>query len=84
MGVPMEKFIVNIDRYGNTSAASIPLALAEALDSGKIKPTDKILLVSFGAGLTWGAAIMQMQPENVESVKSNGFHKKEFVPVMAA
>ncbi len=80
MGVPMEKFIVNIDRYGNTSAASIPLALAEGLDSGRIKPTDKILMVSFGAGLTWGAAILQMQPEvsiqtEAPPVAVNGFHK---------
>lgn len=81
MGVPMEKFIVNIDRYGNTSAASIPLALAEAVDARKIKPTDKILLVSFGAGLTWGAAIMQMQPEPAIAVHTNGYHKHEAVPV---
>ncbi len=82
MGIPMEKFIVNVDRYGNTSAASIPLALAEALDSGKIKPTDKLLLVSFGAGLTWGAAVMQMQPESAIAIHTNGFHKHEAVPVL--
>jgi len=81
MGVPMEKFIVNLDRYGNTSAASIPLALAEALDSGKVKPTDKLLLVSFGAGLTWGATVMQMQPESAIAIHTNGFHKQEAVPV---
>ena len=62
MGVPMERFIVNIDRYANTSAASIPLALAENLDSGIVKPTDTLLLVSFGAGMTWSAAVVQMQP----------------------
>lgn len=62
MGVPMERFIVNIDRYANTSAASIPLALAENLDCGRIKPTDTLLLVSFGAGMTWSAAVVQMQP----------------------
>jgi 3-oxoacyl-[acyl-carrier-protein] synthase-3 len=82
MGVPMEKFIVNVDRYGNTSAASIPLALAEALDSGKIKPSDKLLLVSFGAGLTWGAAVMQMQPESPVAIYTNGYHKQEAVPVL--
>ncbi|MFO7634667.1 MAG: beta-ketoacyl-ACP synthase III [Caldilinea sp.] len=63
MDVPMERFIVNIDRYANTSAASIPLALAEYLDCGRIKPTDTLLLVSFGAGMTWSAAVVQMQPE---------------------
>jgi 3-oxoacyl-[acyl-carrier-protein] synthase-3 len=63
MGVPMDRFIVNIDRYANTSAASIPLALTEAVDSGKVKLDDKVLLVAFGAGLTWGAALMQMAPD---------------------
>ncbi|GIK71528.1 MAG: 3-oxoacyl-[acyl-carrier-protein] synthase 3 [Chloroflexota bacterium] len=62
MGVPMERFIINIDRYANTSAASIPLALAENIDCGRIKPTDTLLLVSFGAGMTWSAAVVQMQP----------------------
>jgi 3-oxoacyl-[acyl-carrier-protein] synthase-3 len=63
MGVPLERFIVNIDRYANTSAASIPLALAENLANGRIKPTDTLLLLSFGAGLTWAAAVVQMQPQ---------------------
>ena len=62
MGLPMERFIVNIDRYANTSAASIPLALAESLDSGLLQPTDTLLLVAFGAGLTWGAAVLQPWP----------------------
>lgn len=63
MQVPMDRFIVNIDRYANTSAASIPLALAEAVDAGKIKLDDKLLLVAFGAGLTWGATLLQMAPD---------------------
>lgn len=63
MGVPLERFITNIDRYANTSAASIPLALAEAVDAGKIKLDDKLLLVAFGAGLTWGATLLQMAPD---------------------
>lgn len=63
MGVPLERFIINIDRYANTSAASIPLALAENLANGRIRPTDTLLLVSFGAGLTWAAAVVQMQPQ---------------------
>ena len=62
MEIPLDRFIVNIDRYANTSAASIPLALAENLDCGRIKPTDTLLLVSFGAGMTWSAAVVQMQP----------------------
>lgn len=56
---PMEKFVVNLDRYGNTSSASIPIAVAEALDSGRIHPGDRIVLVGFGAGLTWGALAME-------------------------
>ena len=71
MGVPLERFIVNIDRYANTSAASIPMALAEAVDAGRIKPDDKILLVSFGAGLTWGATLIQMAPDGATSFALN-------------
>jgi 3-oxoacyl-[acyl-carrier-protein] synthase-3 len=57
--VPMEKVYVNVDRYGNTSAASVPIALHEAVQEGKIKDGDKVLLVSFGAGATWGAALLE-------------------------
>ncbi|MBX7214969.1 MAG: ketoacyl-ACP synthase III [Thermoflexales bacterium] len=59
LGIPMEKFFVNIDRYGNTSAASIPIALCEAVTAGKLKPDDKLVLVGFGGGLTWAAAAVQ-------------------------
>ena len=62
MDLPLDRFIINIEKYGNTSAASIPLALAEALESGRVKPTDRLLLVSFGAGLTWGALLTQLAP----------------------
>ncbi len=57
--VPMEKIIVNVDKYGNTSAASVPIALHEALQEGKIKRGDNVLLISFGAGATWGAALVE-------------------------
>jgi 3-oxoacyl-[acyl-carrier-protein] synthase-3 len=57
--VPMDKVFVNIHKYGNTSAASVPIALHEALQSGKIKAGDKVLLVSFGAGATWGGALLE-------------------------
>lgn len=57
--VPMDKVFVNIHRYGNTSAASVPIALHEALKEGKIKAGDKVLLVSFGAGATWGATLLE-------------------------
>jgi 3-oxoacyl-[acyl-carrier-protein] synthase-3 len=55
LNLPMERFIVNVERYGNTSTASIPIAMVEALEKGMIKPGEKIVMVGFGAGLTWGA-----------------------------
>lgn len=59
LNLPLEKAFINIDRYGNTSAASIPIALDECIREGRIKPGDKVILVAFGAGLTWGANIIQ-------------------------
>ena len=59
MGLPMDKVFVNLDRYGNTSAASIPLALDEAVKEGRIKKGDLVVLVGFGAGLTWGANVIR-------------------------
>jgi 3-oxoacyl-[acyl-carrier-protein] synthase III len=53
--LPMDRFIVNLERYGNTSTASIPMAMVEALEKGQIKPGQKIVMVGFGGGLTWGA-----------------------------
>ena len=57
--IPMERVYVNLDRYGNTSSASIPLALDEARRSGRIKPGDLTLLVAFGAGLTYGSTLIR-------------------------
>lgn len=59
LGVPEEKVYVNVDRYGNTSAASVPLALSEARDNGFIKKGDLVLLTTFGGGFTWGAALVR-------------------------
>jgi 3-oxoacyl-[acyl-carrier-protein] synthase-3 len=59
LGVPMEKVMVNLDKYGNTSAASIPVALDEARRSGRIKPGDIVLFNAFGAGFAWGAAVVK-------------------------
>ena len=58
-GIPMEKVYVNVDRYGNTSAASIPIALDEALETGRIREGSTVLLVAFGAGFTWGAMVVR-------------------------
>ena len=59
LGVPMEKVFVNLDKYGNTSSASIPLALDEARRTGRIKTGDLVALVTFGGGFTWAAAVME-------------------------
>ena len=59
LGVPMEKVVVNVDKYGNTSAASIPVALDEAKREGRIKPGHLVLLNSFGGGFSWGAAVIK-------------------------
>ena len=55
----IEKVFLNLDRYGNTSAASIPLALSEAVAAGRIKSGDKILMVAFGGGLSWGGTVVE-------------------------
>ncbi len=57
---PAEKVIVNLDKYGNTSAASVPIALDEAVRTGRAKPGDTLLLVAFGGGLTWSSALVTM------------------------
>ena len=59
LGLPPEKAFVNIDRYGNTSAASIPIALDEAWRGGKVAPGDVLIFVAFGAGLTWANAVVR-------------------------
>ncbi|MHB1041806.1 MAG: beta-ketoacyl-ACP synthase III [Eubacteriales bacterium] len=59
LGLSSDKVVVNVDRYGNTSTASIPLALNDALRDGKIKNSDNIVMVGFGAGLTWGAVALR-------------------------
>jgi 3-oxoacyl-[acyl-carrier-protein] synthase-3 len=59
LGVPKEKVVVNVDKVGNTSAASIPLALAEARAQGRLKEGDLVLLAAFGGGLTWAATLLR-------------------------
>ena len=58
LAIPEEKIVVNVDRYGNTSSGSIPLALADAADDGRLKPGKLVLLTGMGAGLTWGSALI--------------------------
>jgi 3-oxoacyl-[acyl-carrier-protein] synthase III len=57
--VSMDKVYVNVDRYGNTSSASVPIAMDEAIESGRIKEGMTVMLVAFGAGFTWGSMIVR-------------------------
>src|SRR5574337_11557 len=59
LGLPRERIFTNIDRYGNTSAASIPLAMDEAVRGGRLKRGDLLLLTAFGGGITWGSALIR-------------------------
>ncbi|WP_019638126.1 beta-ketoacyl-ACP synthase III [Paenibacillus fonticola] len=58
LDLPEEKCVINVDKYANTSAASIPLALVEAAEEGRVQAGDTVLLVGFGGGLTWGASVL--------------------------
>jgi len=63
LGVPSERVVVNVDRYGNTSSGSIPLALADARADGRLRPGSLVLMTGMGAGLTWGSALMRWTKE---------------------
>ena len=59
VGLPMDKAFINIDRYGNTSAATIPIALVEAAQQGRLKNGSNVLLTAFGGGLTWASSVVR-------------------------
>jgi 3-oxoacyl-[acyl-carrier-protein] synthase III len=63
LGIPSERVVVNVDRYGNTSSGSIPLALADAQEDGRLQPGKLVLMTGMGAGLTWGSALMRWTEE---------------------
>jgi 3-oxoacyl-[acyl-carrier-protein] synthase III len=63
LGFPREKVVVNVDRYGNTSSGSIPLALADAAEDGRLKPGARVLMTGMGAGLTWGSSVIEWTKE---------------------
>jgi 3-oxoacyl-[acyl-carrier-protein] synthase-3 len=63
LGVPSERVVINVDRYGNTSSGSIPLALADAATDGRLKPGQLVLMTGMGAGLTWGSALIRWTKE---------------------
>jgi 3-oxoacyl-[acyl-carrier-protein] synthase-3 len=58
-GMPLEKVMINVDRYGNTSSASIPLAIDQAIAEGRVRPGSILLLVAFGGGFTWASAVVR-------------------------
>jgi len=59
LDMPMDRVYVNVQEYGNTSSASIPIAMDEAIQVGRLKPGDRCLIVAFGGGFTWGSALLQ-------------------------
>ena len=63
LGIPEEKVVVNVDRYGNTSSGSIPLALADAVRDRRVNRGDIVLMTGMGAGLTWGSGVMEWTEE---------------------
>src|SRR3954451_8222196 len=67
LDLPMDRMFVNLDRYGNTSAASVPIALAEAVDSGRVAVGDHVGLVAFGAGFTSGAVAIEWTADPTRS-----------------
>lgn len=71
LGLPMERMVVNIDRYGNTSAASVAIALDEAVRAGRVRPGDRLVLVAFGAGFTSGAAAITWTADPTASSRSD-------------
>lgn len=72
LGQPMDRFFVNVDRYGNTSSASVPVALYEAVEQGRIRPGNVVVFVAFGGGLTWGAAAMRWTEGSALAARRDG------------
>jgi 3-oxoacyl-[acyl-carrier-protein] synthase-3 len=72
LGIPDQKVFVNIEKYGNTSAASVPMALVEAIASGRVKVGDRLLMAAFGAGYTAGAAVLEWTADPARSFLAPG------------
>jgi 3-oxoacyl-[acyl-carrier-protein] synthase-3 len=70
LAIPMERVFINLDRYGNTSAASVPLALAEAVDGGRVRPGDRLEMVAFGSGYTSGAVVLEWTADPAAGVRA--------------
>ena len=81
LDLPMDKMFVNLDKYGNTSAASVPIALAEAVNEGRVKIGDRIVLVAFGAGFTSGAVTIQWTADPARGIAGDAAVRPEDVKV---
>jgi 3-oxoacyl-[acyl-carrier-protein] synthase III len=81
LNLPMSKFFVNLDKYGNTSAASVPIALAEAVNEGRVKVGDHVVIVAFGAGFTSGAVAIEWTADPAQGPKGDAAVKPEDVKV---
>ena len=81
LDLPMSKFFVNLDRYGNTSAASVPIALAEAVNEGRVKVGDNIVMVAFGAGFTSGAVAFEWTADPARGVAGDAAVSPESIRV---
>jgi 3-oxoacyl-[acyl-carrier-protein] synthase-3 len=77
LGLPMDKMFVNLDRYGNTSAASVPMALAEAVNAGRVKVGDHVCIVAFGAGLTSGAVTLQWTADPANGLRAESIRPED-------
>jgi len=82
--IPEEKVFVNIEKYGNTSAASVPMALVEAVAAGRVKPGDRVLMVAFGAGYTAGAAVVEWTADPARALLAPGAQTRLGMPRVEA
>jgi hypothetical protein len=81
LDLPMERMYVNLDKYGNTSAASVPIALAEAVNEGRVKVGDRIVIVAFGAGFTSGAVAIEWTADPARGLAGDAAVRPEDVSV---
>jgi 3-oxoacyl-[acyl-carrier-protein] synthase-3 len=81
LGIPMERVMMNVERYGNTSAASVPIALYEAAETGRLRPGDHVVVIGMGGGLTWGAGLLLWTHAPVE--RRNGSRVTVQQPALA-
>ena len=81
LDLPMERMFVNLDKYGNTSAASVPIALAEAVNEGRVAIGDKLVMVAFGAGFTSGAVAMEWTADPARGLEGDAAVRPEDVRV---